>query len=61
MAYCMAMVFIFLKKILMVGMDILKFSSSNFIDGMCVVALAPLMTISGLTFHRLAMIEAING
>ena len=62
MAYCMAMVFIFLKVFLMVGMGILKLSSSSFIDGMCVVALAPaLMTMRGSTFHPLVMILAING
>ena len=52
MAYCMAMVFMFLKVFLTVGMDILKLSLSSFIDGMCVVALAlAVMTIRGWTFH----------
>ena len=61
MAYCMAMVFIFLKVFLMVSMGILKLSSSNFIDGMCVVALAPaLITMRGSTFHPLAVMLAIN-
>ena len=58
MAYCKAIVFMFL---LMVVMDILKLSSSSFIDGICVVALASaVMTIRGLTFHLLATILAIN-
>ena len=46
----------------MVGIGILKLVSSNFIDGMCVVALAPaVMTIRGSTFHPLAAILAISG
>ena len=62
MAYCMAIVFMFLKVFLMVGIGILKLSTSSFIDGMCVVALAPaVMTIRGSTFHPLAVITAING
>ena len=62
MAYCMAMVFMFLKVFLMVVIGILKLSTSSFIDGMCVVALAPdVMTIRGSTFHPLATILAING
>ncbi|KAG0597390.1 hypothetical protein M758_UG334300 [Ceratodon purpureus] len=62
MAYCMAIVFMFLKVFLMVGKGILKLSTSSFIDGMCVVALAPaVMTIGGSTFHPLAVILAING
>ena len=62
MAYCMAIVFMFLKVFLMVVIGILKLSTSSFIDGMCVVALAPtVMTIRGSTFHSLATILAING
>ena len=62
MAYCMAIVFMFLKVFLMVVIGILKLSTSSFIDGMCVVALAPaVMTIRGSTFHPLATILAING
>ena len=50
-----------LKVFLMVGIGILKLVSSNFIDGMCVVALAPaVMTIRGSTFHPLAAILAIS-
>ena len=62
MAYCMAIVFMFLKVFLMVGIGIWNFSSSDFIDGMCVVALAPaVMTIRGSTFHPRAVILAISG
>jgi len=62
MAYCMAIVFMFLKVFLMDGIGILNLSTSSFIDGMCVVALAPaVMTIRGSTFHPLAVILAISG
>ena len=48
------MVLISLKVCLMVFSGILKFSSKIFIEGMCVVALAPtVMTINGSTFHPL--------
>ena len=53
-ACCIAMVLISLKVCLMVFSGILKFSSKSFIEGMCVVALAPaVMTINGSTFHPL--------
>ena len=46
----------------MVGIGILKLFSSDFIDGMCVVALAPaVMIIRGSTFHPLATMLTING
>ena len=62
MAYCMAIVFMFLKVFLMVVIGIWNFSSSDFIEGMCVVALAPaVMTIRGSTFHPRAVILAISG
>ena len=62
MAYCIAMVLIFLKVFFMVTMGILKLVSSAFIDGMWVVALAPVvMTISGSIFHPLEAILAISG
>ena len=62
MAYCVAMVLMLLKVFLMISICILKLVSSNFIDGMCVVALAPtVITIRGLTFHPLAAILAISG
>ena len=62
MAYFIAIVLMFLKVFLMVGIGILNVLSSAFIDGMCVVALAPAMiTIRGLTFHPLAAMLSING
>jgi hypothetical protein len=58
----MAIVLMFLKVFLMVGMGILNLFSSAFIDGMCVVALAPAMIIiRGSTLHPLAAILSING
>ena len=62
MAYFITIVLMFLKVFLMVGIGILKFFLRNFIDGMCVVALAPaVMIIRGSTFHPLATILAISG
>jgi len=62
MAYYVAMVLMFLKVFIMVSIGILKLVSSNFIDGMCVVALAPaVITIRSSTFHPLAAILAISG
>ena len=62
MAYFMAIVLMFLKVFLMVGIGILNLSSSDFIDGMCVVALAPAVIMSrGSTFHPLATILSISG
>ena len=52
----------FLKVFLMVGIGILNLFSSDFIDGMCVVALASAMIIiRGSIFHPLAAILSING
>jgi hypothetical protein len=62
MAFCIAMVLIFLKVFLMVTMGILKLVSSAFIDGMWAVAMATaVMTISGLIFHPLEAMLAISG
>ena len=62
MAYCVAIVLIFLKVFLMVDMGILNISSSDLIDGMCEVALAPaVIIIRGSSFHPLAAIHSING
>ena len=62
MAYCIAMVLIFLKVFLMVAIGILKLVSSAFIDGMWAVALAPVvMTMSGSIFHPLEAMLAISG
>ena len=53
-ACCIAMLLISLKVCLMVFSSILNFSSKIFIEGMCVVALAPtVMTINGSTFRPL--------
>ena len=41
MAYFIAIVLMFLKVFLMVVIGILNLYSSDFIDGMCVVTLAP--------------------
>jgi hypothetical protein len=62
MAYFIAIVLMFLKVFLMVGIRILNLFSSDFIDGMCVVALAPaVIIINGSTFHPLAAILSISG
>jgi hypothetical protein len=62
MAYFIAIVLMFLKVFLMVGICILNFFSSAFIDGICAVALAPaVIIIRGSTFHPLAAMLSING
>ena len=62
MAYCMAMVLMFLKVFWMDGIGSLNFSSSSFIDGMCVAALAPaVITISGSIFQPRAATLSISG
>ena len=62
MAYCMAMVFIFLKVFRMADIGNLNLSSSIFIDGVCVAALAPaVITMSGSTFQPLAIMLSIRG
>ena len=62
MAYCMAMVLMFLKVFRMDGIGSLNLSSSSFIDGMCVAALAPaVITISGSIFQPRATMFSING
>jgi hypothetical protein len=62
MAYLIAIVLMFLKVFLMIGIGILNLFSSDFIEGMCVVALAPaVIIIRGSTFHPLAAILSING
>ena len=45
MAYFIAIVLMFLKVFLMEGTCILHLFSSDFIDGICVVALAPAVII----------------
>ena len=60
-ACCIAMVLISLKVCLIVFSGILNFSSKIFIEGMCVVALAPtVMTISDSTFHPLLEMSSIS-
>ena len=62
MAYCMAMVLMFLKVLRMDGIGSLNLSSSNFIDGMCVVALVPVViTMSRSIFHPRAAMFSISG
>jgi hypothetical protein len=62
MAYFIAIVLMFLSVFLMACIGILNLSSSDFIDGMCVVALAPAVIIMlGSTFHPLAAILSISG
>ena len=62
MAYCIAMVLIFLKVFLMVAIGILRVSSSVFIDGMWAVAQAPaVITISGSIFQPLEAMLSISG
>ena len=56
-----AMVLISVKVCLIFFSGILSFSSKIFIEGMCVVALAPtMMTINGSTFHPLLVMLAIS-
>ena len=56
MAYCMAMVFMFLKVFRMADIGNLNLSSSIFIDGVCVAALAStVITMSGSIFQPLAI------
>ena len=62
MAYCMAMVLIFLKVFRMADIGILNLSSSIFIDGMCVAALAPaVITMSGSIFQPRAAMSSMSG
>ena len=61
-ASCIAMVLISLKVCLMVFSGILNFSSKIFIEGMCVVALAPtMMKIIDSTFHPLLVMWFMSG
>ena len=62
MAYCMAMTLSSSNVCLMFISGILNMNSIFFIEGVCVVALAPaVMTISGSTFHPLLIILSISG
>ena len=60
-AYCIAMMLISLKVCLIAFSGILNFSFKIFIEGMCMVALAPtVMTINGSTFHPLLVMLFIS-
>jgi hypothetical protein len=62
MAYCIAMVLMFMKVFRIDDIGILNLSSSSFIDGMCVAALAPtVITISGSIFQPRVAILSISG
>ena len=59
---CIAMVLILLKICLIVFSHILNFSSKIFIEGMCVVALAPVvMIINDSALHPLLVMLSISG
>jgi hypothetical protein len=62
MAYCMAMVFMFLKVFRMADIGNLNLSLSIFMDGVCVAAVAHVViTMSGSIFHPLAIIISMRG
>ena len=59
MAYCIAMTFISLKVFLVDVLEILNVLKIESMDGMCVAARAPAVTmISGLIFHPRALISS---
>ena len=61
-AYCVAIMLISLKVLLIFMTESLCMASSLFIDGMYVVALAlATNTMSGATFHSLAMMLLMSG
>ena len=59
MAYCMAMVFMFLNVFRMADIGNLNLSSSIFIDGVCVAALAVMFSIRGM--YLLALASSVSG
>ena len=60
-ACCIAMEIILLKVYLMEFLSILNISLMIFIEGMCIVALAPIvMTISDSTFHPLLVMLSMS-
>jgi hypothetical protein len=62
MAYCIAMVLMFLKVFRMDDIGSLNLSSSSFIDGMCVAALAStVITMSRSIFQPRAAMLSISG
>ena len=61
-AYCVAMMLICLNVWRICVLGSLSFVSNSVIEGMCVVALAPdASTISGATFHPLALMVSMSG
>ena len=61
-AYCVAIMLICLNVFLIFVMGIVNVDSSFFIDGICVVPLAPATsTISGATFQPFAMMLSMSG
>ena len=62
MAYCMAMVLMFLKVFQMDGIGSLNLSSSSFIDGMCDATTAhAVITMSGSISQPLATMFSTSG
>ena len=62
MVYCMARVLMFLKVFRMDGIGSLNLSSSSFVDGMCVAALAHVViAMSGSIFQPRAAMLSISG
>ena len=61
-AYYVAIMLICLNVLLIFIIGSLSIVSNLFIDGMCVVALAPMTnTMSGATFHPLVMMLLMSG
>ena len=61
-AYCMVMTLISSNVYLMLSLGILNVVSIFFIEGVCVVVLAPaVVTISEFTFHPLLITLSISG
>ena len=61
-AYCVAIMLSCLNVCRICVIGSLSFVSSSVIDGMCVVALAPdASTMSGATFHPLALMVLMSG
>ena len=62
MAYCMAIVLMFLKVFRMDNIRSLNLSSRSFIEGMCVAAMAPVViTMSGPIFQPRPSMLSISG
>ena len=60
--FCVVIMFICLSVFLIFAIGILRFVSKLFIDGLCVVDLAPATrTISGAMFHPLIVMLLMSG